>query len=226
MITIQNLSKSYGKKEVLKGIDLSFSAGEVYGIVGENGAGKTTLFNCIAGLIPFNGSVSYANGKLKDHLGYLETTPYFFSRMTGREYLRLLGQARKQPIQHLDQRNVFQLPLDEYAIQYSTGMQKKLALMGLLLQQNQVLILDEPFNGVDIQSNLIIKEVIHELKRLGKLILISSHIFSTLHETCDQIFHLGEGRIKQQVNKAQFAEFEAEMKAVTIGDALQKLALK
>lgn len=81
----------------------------------------------------------------------------------------------------IDNRNIFDLPLNQYAATYSTGMKKKLALMAILIQENKVLILDEPFNGVDIHSNIIITEIIHQLKLLNKTILISSHIFSTLN---------------------------------------------
>ena len=107
-----------------------------------------------------------------------------------------------------------------------TGMKKKLALTAILLQGNDVFILDEPFNGVDIQSNLIITEIIKELKKLEKTVLISSHIFSTLAETCDEIYLMKNGEIIQQVAQIDFNKLEAEMKKITVGNRIDKLALK
>lgn len=226
MISIENLSKSYGSKIVLEKINLNFLKGKVYGIVGENGAGKTTLFNCIAGLEKHEGIVKYEFGLLKNHLGYLQTEPYFFPKITGNEYIKLLCNARNISSTDLGERNIFDLPLDEYAVKYSTGMKKKLALTALLLQENKVIILDEPFNGVDIQSNIIIIEIIQKLKEMGKSIIISSHIFSTLSDTCDEIMLLKNGRIIQSVLKDQFSVLENEMKLFTIGNKIERLNLK
>ena len=90
MIKIKGLSKSYGNNEVLKNISLEFSRGKVYGVVGENGAGKTTLFRCIAGLESYSGEIFSDIVPLKNHLGLLLTDPFFFSKITGKEYIRLL----------------------------------------------------------------------------------------------------------------------------------------
>ena len=226
MIHIENLSKSFGVKKVLKNINIEFEKGKVYGIVGENGAGKSTLFNCIAGMENFEGKIKSDFDLLKNHLGYLMTDPYFFPKITGREYLQLCCIARNKPDIKFDQKNIFGLPLDEYALNYSTGMKKKLALTAILLQENDVFILDEPFNGVDIQSNMIITGVIHQLKKLGKTILISSHIFSTLDETCDEIHLLNEGTFIKKALKSEFATLDAEMKMSIIGNKLELLGLK
>lgn len=226
MISIENLSKSYGSKIVLENINLNFLKGKVYGIVGENGAGKTTLFNCIAGLEKHEGIVKYEFGLLKNYLGYLQTEPYFFPKITGNEYIKLLCNARNISITDLGERNIFDLPLHEYAVKYSTGMKKKLALTALLLQENKVIILDEPFNGVDIQSNIIIIEIIQKLKEMGKSIIISSHIFSTLSDTCDEIMLLKNGKIIQSVLKDEFSILENEMKLFTIGNKIERLNLK
>ena len=226
MIRVQELTKSYGAMEVLKGIDLELKPARVYGIVGENGAGKTTLFKCLAGLETHGGTIESTFDELKNECGFLPTIPFFFSKMTGREYLKLLCDARRIKVANLEERNVFDLPLGQYASTYSTGMKKKLALTGILLQQNTFFILDEPFNGVDIQSNILITEIIQQLKSLGKIILISSHIFSTLHDTCDEIYLLRNGVFEQKVLQKDFAALEQSMKAVTIGDRIQKLDLK
>ncbi|AFL85507.1 ABC-type multidrug transport system, ATPase component [Belliella baltica DSM 15883] len=226
MIKIEKISKFYGKKQVLNSIDLEFKKGKVYGIVGENGAGKTTLFRCISGLESYKGNILSDYTKLKDHLGLLLTEPYFFSKITGKEYIQLLANARQTKITNIEDKNIFDLPLNQYASTYSTGMKKKLALTAILLQENNVFILDEPFNGVDIQSNLIITEVIKRFKKLKKTVIISSHIFSTLADTCDEIYLMKNGEIIKKVDQADFSKLENEMKEFTVGNRIDKLELK
>ncbi len=225
MIRIEKLEKSYGVKKVLKGIDLTIEGGKIYGIVGENGAGKSTLFNCIAGMEHFNGKIKTDYNPLKDVLGFLLTNPIFMSRVTGWEYLKLFCIARGIKEENFDEQNVFNLPLNEYAANYSTGMKKKLALLAILLQKNEVFILDEPFNGVDIQSNLLITAIIKKLKSKGKTIIISSHIFSTLKETCDCIYHLKEGKISNQILPEDFQKLEDEMKESGSMNAIENLEM-
>jgi ABC-2 type transport system ATP-binding protein len=225
MITVTNLSKSFGKYKVLQDINVSFTQGNVYGIIGENGAGKTTLFRCLAGLENHEGTVNYNEGILKNVMGFLPTDLFFFSKITGKEYLQLLCNARKIKLENVEEQNIFDLPLNEYAETYSTGMKKKLAITGILLQQNKVFILDEPFNGVDIQSNLLIKELILKLKSLNKIIIISSHIFSTLKETCDELHLLKAGQIVKSVLKNEFDLIEEDLKDVNFVNKINKLDL-
>ena len=132
----------------------------------------------------------------------------------------------KKKITNIEDKNIFDLPLNQYASTYSTGMKKKLALTAILLQKNNVYILDEPFNGVDIQSNLIITEIIKRFKELGKTVIISSHIFSTLAEVCDEIYLMKHGEIIKTVEKKDFNNLEKEMKEFTIGNKIDKLELK
>jgi ABC-2 type transport system ATP-binding protein len=226
MISIQNLHKQFGKHVVLDNINLVFAPGKVYGIVGENGAGKTTLFRCMAGLETFDGDIAADHTPLKDHLGLLLTEPFFFTRMTGREYIQLLCNARGITMPDMKAKNIFDLPLGQYASTYSTGMKKKLALTAILLQENAYYILDEPFNGIDIQSNIILTGIIQKLRSLQKTIILSSHIFSTLRETCDEIHVLHEGRLLKSVERAGFDQLEAEMKTVLIGNKIEDLGLQ
>lgn len=225
MIAVKNLSKKYGTNEVLKNINIQFDKGKVYGIVGENGAGKTTLFRCIADLEEYEGEISANPAPIKNWLGLLLTEPFFFQKITGKEYIQLLCNARKIKVADIQERNIFNLPLNQYAATYSTGMKKKLALTAILLQNNHYFILDEPFNGVDIQSNIIITEIIHKLKSLDKTIIISSHIFSTLSDTCNEIHLLSNGSFIKSAQKADFSELEKEMKQMTIGSKIENLRL-
>ena len=105
-------------------------------------------------------------------------------------------------------------------------MKKKLALTAILIQQNQVFILDEPFNGVDIQSNILINEIIHRLRSLGKTVILSSHIFVSLRDTCDVIHVLDQGRLMKTVTRDGFDALEHEMKDVMIEDRIDRLDLK
>ena len=127
---------------------------------------------------------------------------------------------------NIEEKNIFDLPLNQYASTYSTGMKKKLALTAILLQQNDIFILDEPFNGVDIQSNLVITEIIKKFKKLEKTVIISSHIFSTLSDICDEIYLMKNGEIIKKVEQVDFVKLENEMKEFTIGNRIDKLELK
>jgi len=162
---------------------------------------------------------------LKNHLGFLNTDPYFLNKITGREYLQLLCNARDLIAPDFDQKNFFELPLDQYASTYSTGMKKKLALQGILFQQNKAFILDEPYNGIDIQSSMLVTEIIHRLKAAKNAVLISSHIFSTLKETCDIIYVLKNGNLDECYLPEQFDQLENEMKNFTIGKSLDSLPI-
>ena len=225
MIRIKNLSKQFGKKVVLNNLSIEFDRGKIYGIIGENGAGKTTLFRCIAGLESFDGEIVSEINPLKDHLGYLTAEPFFFPMITGEEYIRLLCNARDKKISGIGSNNIFDLPLNQYVTTYSTGMRKKLALLAVLLQGNDIFILDEPFNGIDLNGSIILTEIIHRLKELGKTVIISSHIFSTLSDTCDEIHILREGAITQTVERENFYLPEKEMKDTVVKGKIEGLEL-
>lgn len=220
MISVTSLSKKYGSLKALDAVSFQIKAGEITGIVGANGAGKTTLFQCIAGLENYTGKIEYSQGKLKDLLGFLPTNPHFLSKLTGKEYLQLMCNARKSKVSNIEEKNIFDLPLDKYASTYSTGMKKKLALTGILLQKNQVYILDEPFSGVDLQSNILLKEIILKLKEHNKTVLLSSHIFSILTDLCDTIHHIENGKLMRTAEKK---DFELIKNDISITDIKSKI---
>lgn len=225
MIDIKNLSKSYASKKILDNINLHFESGKIYGIAGKNGAGKTTLFNCLAGLKKHQGKVLFKEHAIKKHIGFLETSPYLLDKITGSEYLQLVTNARNIKIANLEKDNIFELPLHQYAKTYSTGMQKKLAITGILLQKNDFFILDEPFNGIDIHSNILLTEIILKLKSLRKTIVLSSHMFDNLKLLCDEIHLLENGQILKSVAKKEFHILEKELKSSIVGDKIKNLDL-
>ena len=223
MIQIEKLSKSYGRKKILSNISIELEEGKIYGLVGENGAGKTTLFKCLTGIEKYQGCVKSNLEKLKNSTGFLPSEPYFLKKITGREYIQLLANARKIVIDKLEDKNIFNLPLDQYASTYSTGMKKKLAFMAILFQKNNFFILDEPFNGVDIEGNILIEEIIKRLKEQHKIVLISSHIFATLKTVCDEIMVLEKGTLARHVKQADYGKLEHEMKNFNVNNQLEKL---
>ena len=211
MITISNLSISYKKGlNIINSLNLSLNESLVHGIVGLNGAGKTTLLNSLYGLQkPDEGIIQYDNKRLnKKDVSYLVTDNFFYSNITGREYLSLF----KNKAFETDKWNkLFSLPLDYVVDGYSTGMKKKLALLGILKQDKPLMILDEPFNGLDIETCRIIRMVLLRLKEKNKTIIITSHIIETLTNLCDTIHYLDNGKIKYSKDKQGFSEFEREV---------------
>ncbi len=196
MLQIENLSKKYNHKTVLDNINLTLEPNKIYGIVGHNGAGKTTFFKCLLGIEKFQGKIRESRFDiLKNYTGYLPADLFFFSRITAKEYLAFMLSGRQINIKHIDieKANIFKLPLNEYCSSYSTGMKKQLAFMAIMLQENAYYILDEPFNGLDLRSNLILKHTILSFKKTNRTIFISSHILSTLTEICDEIYAIKNG---------------------------------
>ncbi|WP_336664375.1 ATP-binding cassette domain-containing protein [Elizabethkingia meningoseptica] len=203
MLEIKNLNVRFKNHHVLNNLNLNIEEGIVLGILGKNGAGKTTLFESLYQSIKYNGSINWHNEALKrEHISYLETENYFYPYITGKEYLSYFSESNVFKYQELSDR--FGLPLDKYAQDYSSGMKKKLALMGMLLLNKPVNILDEPFNGVDFEGVHILYEIIRGLKNDNKVVIVSSHIIETLFHTCDKIAILQDGRIENIIDQSEY----------------------
>ncbi|MBJ6109780.1 ATP-binding cassette domain-containing protein [Hymenobacter sp. BT523] len=214
MLKILDLRKAYGPHEVLQGVSLALRPGTIHGLVGANGAGKTTLINCLYGLeTSFGGSVRDTAGvPVRHSTGLLPYEPYFYPRLTGREYLEFCLQARgRRLLDFAGWNQLLELPLDQYADEYSAGMRKKLALLALLVQQFDYLVLDEPFNGLDLEANLLLKSILKRLRDRGTGILLTSHILGALTETCDEISVLVAGRIQRHYPAAEFGTLEHDL---------------
>jgi ABC-2 type transport system ATP-binding protein len=211
MISINNLVVSYSKKEnIINSLSLELTESTIHGIVGLNGAGKTTLLDTVYGLTKSDsGEISFRGEKLnKRQVSYLVTENFFYSNITGREYLSLF---QNKLFNTAKWNELFCLPLDQIVDDYSTGMKKKLALLGVLKQDKPILILDEPFNGLDMETCRIIRSLLLQLQENGKTIIITSHIMETLTNLCDFIHYLESGKIKYSKGKTEFAAFEQEL---------------
>ena len=210
MLSIKNLHVAYGEKKVLEGLDFTAKAGEITGIVGLNGSGKTTLLNTIYSEInPREGEVTFDNQLIvPNSIAYLKTQNFFYQRITGAEYLDLF--RMQHPNFNVDEWNaVFRLPLEKWVDSYSTGMKKKLAFMGVLCLNRAVIILDEPFNGLDLETNETLKSILKILRSKQKTILVTSHILETLTTICDHIFYLNNGVMQHHFDANEYHQLEA-----------------
>lgn len=221
MIIIENLSAGYGKTPVLKNLSLTLEDGMVHGLVGLNGSGKSTFLLCLCGLLkPFSGQLTI-NGNLisRKDVSLLETEPYFYHGITGKEYLTLFRSKKESKFNADEWQDLLNLPLDILIDGYSTGMKKKLAILGVLKTNNDVILLDEPFNGLDLESSRILISVIKKLRTLNKTIIITSHVLETLTNVCDRIHYLKGGVINKtfdsmnagQIDKAIFQELDEDV---------------
>lgn len=209
MIELKNLCLAYGSHLVVDELTVTWTVPGIHGIAGLNGAGKTTLFNAVAGYKkPVSGSLHFGQRTLlKEDVFFLETSPYFYPNITGNEYLSLFSQTRIN-FDGKQLSEVFQLPLDDLVDHYSTGMKKKLAILAMLKKDKPIYLLDEPFNGLDLESNHVLEVLLTLLKERGKTILISSHILDPLLRICDDIHLLKGGRLEQNFSKENFENVE------------------
>ena len=220
MLTISNLTVSYGKHKVLENISLNLTLGQIHGFAGLNGSGKTTLLNTIFGfVVPDNGQVQIGQKPIeKGSIGYLETQNYLYHRLTISEFVGLFVSNSLVKFELNDWMKVLNLNGNEVTDELSTGMRKKVALLCLIAQDKNLLLLDEPFNGLDMESVLILNLVLKELKKAGKTILITSHIIETLTENCDQIHTLVQGKIEASYFPNDFEKLKTEF----LGDFMVK----
>jgi ABC-2 type transport system ATP-binding protein len=208
MVEIINLTKNYSNQRVINNLNYTLTNG-IHGIIGKNGAGKTTLFNCIYGTEKYSGKIKRSN-----NISYLPSELYFYPRVRGIEFLEFICATKNQVLkkENIDKLNqFFKLPLTRYAKNYSTGMKKKLGLLAIFLIKGDVLLLDEPFNGLDIESQAISIELMQLLKQNHKTILISSHITTHLTTTCNSIHLLNNGNILHQYQKNDFNNVDSEI---------------
>jgi ABC-2 type transport system ATP-binding protein len=205
MIKIQDLSFSYGKSPVINHLNWQLEQGQIHGLVGLNGAGKTTLFNLLAGwLKPSGGSIIFQDSPLlRQACGFMETNPQFYPMITGQEYLDIF-RLKNPDFDSKAWNRIFKLPLTEVVDNYSTGMQKRLSLMGIIGLNREILILDEPFNGLDFEAVRLVQQILPLLAIKSKTVIISSHITESLTTICNSISLISSGKIAFKTKQPEF----------------------
>jgi len=207
---IENITKSYKKQEVLKGVDLSCKTDQIQALLGANGAGKSTLINIISGLIKTDDGAFFIDDKritidsykYRIKVGYVFEKPIYIEKLSAKEYLTFVAKMYKLPKNEYPQRieellTFFELPSDnkKYIESYSKGMKSKVSLAAALIHQPSYLILDEPFDGVDFVSIQKITRLFKDLTKKGVTILITSHQYDVVAELCDNFALLKAGKV-------------------------------
>lgn len=224
MLEINDISFSYGNHVVIDRLSLNLESGLIHGLIGLNGEGKTTLLNLIANRLKLNsGKINWNNEKpIHAAISYLESDPYFFPKITGEEYLKIF-KHREPGFDYLKWNSVFDLPLKELIENYSSGMKKKLAIISVMSFDSPLLLLDEPFNNLDLETSLILENLLIQLKNSGKTILLTSHILETLTESCDKIHHLKQNKIDRTYQKSEFENIKKVLLSAKIESASEQM---
>lgn len=209
MLRIQNLTKIYrGGKRAVSQLSLEVKAGDIYGFIGHNGAGKTTTLKAIVGIHDFDEGDIWINGisirenpiQCKSILAYIPDNPDLYEYLTGIQYLNFMADVfgisqpdRQKRIQY--QADVFEMTsaLGDLISSYSHGMKQKLAIIGALIHQPKLMILDEPFVGLDPQAALILKNQMRELCRQGGAIFFSTHVLDVAEKLCNKVAIIQNG---------------------------------
>lgn len=204
MIKVTNLYKTFGKVEVLKGVDLSIKKGGIFAVLGPNGSGKTTLIKTILGMvIPNKGNIMINDQSvIKKHLyrneiDYLPQIANFPNNLTVKELIKMIKNLRSKTTFDLELIDAFKINsfLDQKLGNLSGGTRQKVNLVLAFMFNSELIILDEPTTGLDPVSLILLKEIIQKEKQKGKTILITSHIMSFVEEVADEIVFLLDGKI-------------------------------
>lgn len=211
MLIIDDLTVRYDTASVIDHLSLELPQACIHGLVGLNGSGKTTLFHTLYGLKKADSGTMTQDGQpvSRKRMALLETESYFYSAITGREYLSLFRAPGAFDLQTWQE--LFRLPLDEMIAHYSTGMKKKLALTGVLKLDKEILFLDEPFNGVDMETGHLIGMVLKRLREKGKTVLVTSHVLETLTGICDYIHLLEGGSVRKTYGSLEMSGLENDL---------------
>ena len=211
VISIENVYKSYGKKEVLQGLSLKVYKGELFGFIGRNGIGKSTTIDCMIGSKRFNSGKIYLNGydvktnpiEAKKSFGYIASEPACYENMTGYDFLEFI--ASVYGLSETDfQRNAEylcnRLKLDEKELAnpisgYSHGMKQKVCLVGSLLHNPAIWILDEPTVGLDIMTVEELKSMMREYANNGRTVFVTSHNIDLVARLCDRVAIVNKGKV-------------------------------
>lgn len=210
MINIENLSKSFGDKLALDNLNLKVKRGEIFGFLGPNGAGKTTTIKMIVGMLKQDKGHILIDGidTLKDPIeakkkfAFVPDNPDVYETMTGRQYLNFIGDVfeisldkREENIKKYQEIFEMEESLDLLISSYSHGMKQKIVLMGALIHEPDLLILDEPMVGLDAKSSFRLKNIMRQLCDSGKSVFFSTHVMEVAEKVCDRIGIINKGKL-------------------------------
>lgn len=239
LIEFQSLGKSYGAFDAVKNLSVTVERGELFGFLGPNGAGKTTTIRMMMGiLVPSSGKVMIKGldchtqrAEVQRHVGYLPDTPIFYDYLRGREILQFVaemhGYSRREAATSAERMlDEFGLREDahEYAVNYSLGMKKKLGLACALIHEPEVLILDEPINGLDPRASRDVQERLRKLAAQGCTVFVSTHLLDMAERLCTRIGIIHKGQlvntgtpeqVKQQISSGQDGSLEDAFLEIT-----------
>lgn len=211
MLSIQNFSKTYkGGKKAVTDLSLEIKAGDIYGFIGHNGAGKTTTIKAVAGIIDFEEGEILVDGvsvredpmECKRRIAYIPDNPDLYEHLTGIQYLNFIGDIfavsgndREERIRKYG--DAFELTpvLGDLITSYSHGMKQKLAIISALLHKPKLLILDEPFVGLDPKASVLLKEIMREVCAEGGAIFFSTHVLEVAEKLCNKVAIIKQGRL-------------------------------
>ena len=238
IVLVDNVSKDFGDKTAVKDLSFSVPAGQICGLLGPNGAGKTTLFRLLMGILKATSGQLRVDGldafedrvEVKRRIGYLPDEPVFYSYLSAREILELSaamhGLNPKETLERIDPvvaRMKLSDELDNYAEDYSRGMKKKLGLLLAMLHEPRLLVLDEPTNGLDVESTRLFYELIAEVASSGATVLFSTHLMDHVARLCSHAVVISEGKL---VAKGSLAELRALTGLEDLEDIFVKLTRK
>ncbi len=210
MLELRNVFKRFGGFLAVNDVSFSVRAGEITGYLGPNGSGKSTTLKMVTGLIePTRGEILFEGVPIqsdpiayKRRMGYVPEEPHLYSHLTGLEYLTLVAQLRDLPPKPASEKidgllQLFGLHSHRHLSisSYSKGMRQKLLLSAALLHNPDLILLDEPFSGLDVTSALVMRSLIRELAARGKVVVFSSHELDTVERVCSRVVILHQGKI-------------------------------
>ncbi len=211
ILRIEHLTKTYGKtKKAVDDLSIEVCAGDIYGFIGQNGAGKTTTLRSVAGILPFDSGEIYIDGKsvrdepvsCKAMTAYIPDNPDLYDYLTGIQYLNFIGDVfgvadsvRRERIEKYAQMFRIQGDLGSLIGAYSHGMKQKLAVTGALLHEPKLMLLDEPFVGLDPEAAFKLKQVFREMCDAGSAIFFSTHVLDVAEKLCNKIAIIKGGKL-------------------------------
>lgn len=210
MLRIEHLTKKYGEKKAVDDLSLHIQKGEIYGFIGHNGAGKTTTIKCVVGLLSFDEGEIFINGNsikadpllCKSEIAYIPDNPDLYDYMTGVEYLTFISNVfnvgekeRKERIEKYAELFEIKGDLNSLISSYSHGMKQKLAIISALIHEPKLIIMDEPFVGLDPIASHLLKEIMREICNKGGAIFFSTHVLEVAEKLCDKIAIIKGGKL-------------------------------